>query len=102
MVTALVQFKLPPSMSRREAIDLYRASAARYLNVPGLIRKYYIHGDDGGGGIYLWKSRELAERIYNPEWCRMIKERYGAEPVITYFDTPVIVDNALGEIVTDA
>src|SRR5262245_11311806 len=102
MVTAFVQFKLPPSMSRREAIDLYKASAPRYQSVSGLIRKYYIHGDGGGGGIYLWKSREAAERLYNPEWCRMIRERYGAEPVITYFDTPVIVDNALGETITNA
>jgi hypothetical protein len=32
----------------------------------------------------------------------MIRERYGAEPVITYFDTPVVVDNATGEINSDA
>jgi hypothetical protein len=32
----------------------------------------------------------------------MIRDRYGAEPVITYFDTPVVVDNATGEISSDA
>ena len=102
MVTALVQFKLPPSVSRREAIDLFKASAPRYLNMPGLVRKYYLYGEDGGGGVYLWKTREMAERVYTAEWRRMIKDRYGAEPVITYFETPVIVDNAHGEITSDA
>ncbi|MBT6095723.1 MAG: monooxygenase, partial [Rhodospirillaceae bacterium] len=28
------------------------------------------------------------------EWRAMIKDRYGAEPEITYFESPVIVDNS--------
>ena len=69
-------------------------------DVPGLVRKYYLFNAEAatGGGIYLWKSREDAERTYTAEWKRMIRERYGAEPRITYFDTPVVVDNATGEI----
>ncbi len=31
----------------------------------------------------------------------MVKQRYGAEPSITYFQSPVIVDNVTGEITTD-
>jgi predicted RNase H-like nuclease len=103
MVTALVQFPLPASVTREAAIGLFKGSAPRYRDMPGLIRKYYVLGEDGrGGGIYLWKSREAAERVYDAVWRTMIKERYGAEPVITYFDTPVIVDNTTGEISVDA
>ena len=32
--------------------------------------------------------------MYSPEWKRMIAERYGTAPQISYFATPVIVDNA--------
>jgi hypothetical protein len=32
----------------------------------------------------------------------MIADRYGAEPEISYFDTPVIVDNAIDEVQVDA
>jgi hypothetical protein len=32
----------------------------------------------------------------------MIAERYGTTPSIRYFETPVIVDNAVGEIEADA
>ncbi len=64
------------------------------------MRKYYLYdGDAGiGGGVYLWESREAAERVYTAEWKQMLAQRYGAEPEITYFDTPVVVDNAVDTI----
>ena len=61
----------------------------------GLVRKYYLFGEDGsGGGFYLWESREAAERMYTAEWKKMIADRYGTPPQITYFEAPVIVDNS--------
>ncbi len=36
--------------------------------------------------------------MYSGEWKSFIKERYGAEPSVTYFESPVIVDNASGVI----
>ena len=54
-----------------------------------------------GGGIYLWKSREDAERMYNDnEWRAFVRSRYGCEPTLTYLETPVIVDNVSNEIVS--
>jgi Putative mono-oxygenase ydhR len=104
MVTAIVQFPLPSSVTRDKAAELFRGSAPKYRNLPGLVRKYYVYSAEQGtgGGVYLWKSREDAERIYTPEWKQMIRERYGAEPVITYFDTPVVVDNLTAEISSDS
>jgi hypothetical protein len=32
----------------------------------------------------------------------MIAERYGADPEITYFESPVIVDNASGNVQVEA
>jgi hypothetical protein len=62
--------------------------------VPGLVRKYYLYGDDlTGGGVYLWKSREGAERFYSEAWKATIAQRYGAQPEILFYETPVIVDN---------
>lgn len=43
-------------------------------------------------------ARGDAERMYSGEWKSFIKERYGAEPSVTYFESPVIVDNASGVI----
>ena len=104
MVTALVQFSFPSSVTRDKASELFRGSAPKYRDLPGLIRKYYVYSAEQGtgGGVYLWKSREDAERTYTPEWKQMIRDRYGAEPVITYFDTPVVVDNLTAEISSDS
>ncbi len=103
MITALVQFKLPSPISREKAAELFQASAPNYRNMAGLIRKYYLLSEDGGtaGGVYLWESKQDADKIYTAEWRQMIKQRYGAEPSITYFQSPVIVDNVTGEITTD-
>ncbi|HET9902695.1 MAG TPA: monooxygenase [Xanthobacteraceae bacterium] len=97
MITAIVRFRLRPGTTRESAIDAFNSSAPRYRNLPGLVRKYYLFGDGQGGGVYLWKSRADAERLYTAEWRKGIADRYGSEPEITYFESPVIVDNAGGE-----
>jgi hypothetical protein len=95
MITAVVRFPLPQSVTRDDATALYEKSAPNYRGVPGLVRKYYLHGEDRtGGGVYLWNSREAAERFYSDAWRNAIAQRFGTRPKILFYDTPVIVDNA--------
>ncbi|MGE5818038.1 MAG: YdhR family protein, partial [Deltaproteobacteria bacterium] len=103
MITTVVQFKLPAPVTREKAKDLYLGTAPKYQTVEGLIRKYYLLSEDGGtgGGVYLWKSKAHAEKLFTPEWRQFIKERYGAEPVIQFFESPVLVDNLTREIIKD-
>lgn len=103
MVTTVVQFKLPAPLTREKAKELYAGTAPKYQKIDGLVRKYYLLSEDGGtgGGVYLWKSKADAEKLFTPEWRRFIKERYGAEPDISYFESPVLVDNLTGEISSD-
>lgn len=104
MITAMVQFRLPHPLDREAAGELFKGSAPRYRTVEGLVRKYYLLSEDGltAGGIYLWRSREDGERFYDREWREFIVSRYGSQPVVTWFETPVIVDNLSGEITGDA
>ncbi len=104
MITALVQFTLPQPITREKAREIFSSTAPKYRDIPGLIRKYYILSEDGAtaGGVYLWRSREDAERLYTGDWRGLIAEKYGAEPSVHYFATPVVVDNLIGEIITDA
>ena len=103
MITAVVQFKLPEGTSQEDVFAAFKASAPNYQGMPGLIRKYYLYGENGvAGGAYLWESREAAEAVYTAEWRKMVTERYGSEPTIAYFDTPVIVDNASGDVIAQA
>ena len=104
MITAVVQFALPSPISLEEAARRFESSAPKYQGLPGLIRKYYIRSQDGrtAGGIYLWESRAAAEAVYSGEWRARVEQLYGAKPEITWFDTPVIVDNLTGTTITKA
>jgi hypothetical protein len=104
MITAIVRFKLPASIDAAKAEELFKGSAPKYRALSGLVRKYYLFDAEShtGGGCYLWESREAAERVYNAEWRKMIADRYGSAPEISYFETPVIVDNSQGNVTLDA
>ncbi len=103
MITTVVNFKMPAPVSRDKAKELYLGTAPKYREVAGLVRKYYLLTEDGGtgGGVYLWKSKADAEKLFTPDWKQFIRERYGAEPVVTYYESPVQVDNLTGEISSD-
>jgi hypothetical protein len=103
MITALIQIKLPEPMAKDKAQDVFAGTAPKYREVKGLIRKYYLLSEDGAtaGGVYLWKSREAAEQLYTDDWKTFILQKYGTKPSVTYFDSPVIVDNLVGKIIMD-
>ena len=104
MITALVQFKLPQPMTREQAKEIFLGTAPKYRQLAGLVRKVYLLSEDGGtaGGVYLWKSRQDAERLYTKEWEDFIRGKYGAAPAVTYFDSPVVVDNLTEQVIADA
>jgi hypothetical protein len=104
MITAIVRFKLPATLDAAKAAELFRGSAPKYQGLAGLVRKYYLFDAESrtAGGCYLWESREAAERVYTAEWRQMITDRYGAPPEISFFETPVVVDNSLGKTILDA
>ena len=103
MITTIVQIKGPAPMSLDKARDVFTSTASRYRDVSGLIRKYCLLSEDGktAGGVYLWESRDAAEAMYNPEWFAFIREKYGVDPEVAYFASPVVVDNLTAEIISD-
>jgi hypothetical protein len=53
----------------------------------------YIAGDDCD---VTWGNKDAAETFYARPWLENIREKFGVEPGIAYFDTPLIVDNESG------
>ena len=104
MITAIVQFKLTDGTSLEDAAAIFQGTAPRYRGMSGLMRKYYLFDPETGtgGGCYLFNSRASAEAVFNDDWRALIKDKYGAEPRIHYFETPVVVDNISNEIVGSA
>jgi putative monooxygenase ydhR len=103
MITVIVEFKLPQAISSEQAREIFLSTAPKYQGLPGLIRKYYFLVPDGtkAGGVYLWESRDDADRLYTDQWRAFVNEKYGSEPVLTYLETPVVVDNLSDEIISN-
>lgn len=100
MITAVVQFKLPEGTTLEDAKARFQSTAPLYLGHAGLARKYYLFDAEAGtgGGCYLFEDRAAAEALFDDAWRARIKEKYGSEPEIRFFESPVIVDNKSGEI----
>ncbi|WFU52798.1 monooxygenase [Bradyrhizobium pachyrhizi] len=94
----IVQFDLP-KRTEEQAIRGGMGSAPTYrkLATKGLIRKDYLNGEAGTGGVYLWESREAAEAWFTEAKIAELTERFGARPRLTWYDTHVTVDNLTGE-----
>jgi hypothetical protein len=103
MITAITTFKLPKPITRDEARAIFLSTAPKYLGVPGPVRKVYVLSQDGStaGGVYLWNSRAEADAMYTESWKAFVREKYGTDPSVTYFDSPVVVDNVTHEVLSD-
>ena len=103
MITVITTFQLSKPITREEARNIFLSTAPKYQGVAGLFRKCYVLSQDGNaaGGIYLRNSRAEAEAMYTESWRVFVRERYGADPSVTYFDSPVVVDNLTHEILSD-
>lgn len=103
MITVIVEFKLPEPITKEQAQKTFLSTAPKYQKMSGLVRKYYFLSEDGAkaGGIYLWKSRDDADRIYTEDWKSFVRGKYGSDPSMTYLECPVIVDNLTNEVLSD-
>ncbi|MBS1215504.1 MAG: monooxygenase [Proteobacteria bacterium] len=102
MITEVVLFRLPEGMTREQVVGSFKSSAPMWREPAELVRKYYLYDGAQGGGVYLWTSRAAAEQWHGQAFRERIRARFGNEPTFAYYESPVIVDNAAGEIVTDA
>jgi hypothetical protein len=94
----VVQFDLP-KRTEEQAIKGATGTAPIYrdLGKKGLLRKDYLNGETGTGGVYLWESRAAAEVWFTEERVAELTKRFGARPRLTWYDTHVTVDNLKGE-----
>jgi hypothetical protein len=90
----VVQFDLP-KRTEEQAIKGGTGSAPIYRGLArqGLIRKDYLNGETGTGGVYLWESRKAAEAWFTEARIAELTERFGVRPRLTWYDTHVTVDN---------
>ena len=42
---------------------------------------------------------EAAKRARDAAWLDRVRRSYGSEPVVQYFETPLVADNAIGQTI---
>ncbi len=99
MSIAIVQIPMA-KRPRDEAVAAAAKSAPTYtaLGAKGLLKKYYLNGEAGGGGVYLWEPEAAPRAWYTPEWETRMAAAFGAKPTVTYYDNHVVVDNEAGKV----
>jgi hypothetical protein len=98
---SLVRFARAPNAPPLTAGDtraLLQRTSPRYRTIPGLIRKYFVGNEQGGGGLYEWSSREAADAWFTPQWFEEMTRLYGTRPQLEYWQVTCLVDNQRGEI----
>ena len=98
MITEIVLFDLPPGLSRTQLLEMCRQTAPGWRANPYLLRMHYLHDPERGtaGGVYVWRNREAA-RHWNEAFRAEVEARIGSRLRVMVFETPVLVDNQLGD-----
>ncbi len=100
MYISVVEIDLPADTDVAALRNIFSEAGHRYSDVEGLLRKYYTLKDDKvTGGVFVWDTLEHAEAGHGDvAWHKIIQDRYGSAPRVTYYEVPVIVDNLMGDV----
>ena len=103
MITEYVLFDVPAGMTREQVVAGMREVAPKWRATPDLIRKTFVYDPQARqtGAFYLWKNQAAALAAHGEAWRRGVMESFGSVPVIRYFQTPLVVDNALQETIEE-
>ena len=99
MIAATVRYKLPPHIDYAACREHFHKIAPGFREVKGLISNHFIWNVSGwAGGVYQWERMEDAKAFYTGPWLDGIRQRYGMDPQIKFFETACVTDNATGEV----
>ena len=97
MTIVLTTFPLPANLGAEEALVAFTDVAPHFRDVPGLLRKQFLLSQDGktGGGVYLWDDAVAAAAFMSEQVAPMIRSRFRVEPMMEFFESPIMVENNL-------
>ena len=99
MIAKLVSFQLPADMSRDEVKAAAYEAAKEWVKHPKLLRKDFLLDENNMTyGYYLFSDRESAEAAHDESFLKQLKERFGVEPKMQYFDYLMTADANTGSI----
>lgn len=95
-IVTVVTLPTPAGTRHEQTLRGFEAEMALERRAPGLLRRYAIVTGDGRfGGVYLWRDEDAAKRWFDAAWQRKVRELYGSEPQVEWFDAPILMPSAL-------
>ena len=87
-------------MDRAAILEDAKHTIPRWRANRELLRKHYLLDEAAGEGcgLYIWPSREAAEKAHDAEWRAGVEKRTGSKPTIRYFDLLMLLDNENGTV----
>ena len=100
MILELVEFNSPKGWTRQQVAEDARHVIPKWQGNKELLRKHFLLELNGktGAGVYIWPSRDAAQRAHNEDWKQSVIKRTGAAPTIRYFDLFLLIDNENGMV----
>ena len=87
MIVKWVSFQLPKDMSRAQVVETAKQVAEEWLQHPQLVRKDFLLDENNRTyGYYIFPNREIAESAHDQRFLDRLKDNFGVEPEIKYFD----------------
>jgi heme-degrading monooxygenase HmoA len=95
LITVVTRFPLPAGITADQLRAAFDEAAPKFRNVPGLIRKQFLHSKDcrTAGGVYLWNDEPAARAFMSERVAPMIRAKFQVDPTIEFYNSPVIVEN---------
>ena len=99
MFVVIVKFKISDDIDINSIKEKFKETAPMYQDTNGLIRKNYLFNKSKNiaGGVYIFNNSENAYAWFDESRIQWLTDRY-SEPEITYFDSPVEVNNDSNKI----
>ncbi|MCF3934387.1 hypothetical protein L1787_13325 [Acuticoccus sp. M5D2P5] len=99
MIIAVVELPRETNTQTAEELMRYSLEATKvYHEVKGLRRKYFLDGASGGGGVYVFDTREDAEAWFHDGWSAWMEKRQGVRPILKIYDCVLTLDNEADEV----
>ena len=97
MFVVIVNFKISEN---ENIIEKFKETAPMYHKAKGLIRKNYLlnEANNIAGGVYVFDNKKNAYEWFDKKGVAFLTERY-SKPKITYFESPVEINNNSQEII---
>ena len=96
-VVTLVEVPAPAGATA-EAIEAgLRAAVPAHQRIPGLLRKHFTQAGGRFGGVYLWRDEASARAWFTADWHAQVRQHYGADARIEWFDAPILLPTQRAE-----